>query len=443
MPLSDGVTITLWIIAAALLLPAAVFCGELLLSLLSREQDSSTQPSSTAARPRVAVLIPAHNEEGGIRATLEAIRPQLSAGDQVLVVADNCTDETAEAARQFGRESNGDGAAAEAPIMVVERQDSSRRGKGYALSAGLAALDENSYNVLIMIDADCHSEAGAIDALARQVMASGKPAQAVYLMDQCAQPRPRDSVSAWAFAVKNLVRPLGLAQLGLPTQLTGTGMAFPRSILARVSLASGNIVEDMQLGLDLALTRNAPHLCPAARVTGRLPAGGDAALKQRRRWEHGHLKTLLVQSPRMAMLGLLRGNFSAVAMALDLMVPPLSLLIVLMLLASVAMSIVAATTGRAWHPAIAVAIGTVAIILSVLAAWVKFGRSILPARSLVGAVGYIAWKIPMYAMFVIKPERKWERTARDSGGSSSSDGGGGGDSNSPPMTPVDSAKSAA
>ncbi len=427
--MADGVTITLWIIAAGLLLPAAVFCGECLLSVLSPRQDPATVGAAPSARSRVAVLIPAHNEERGIRATLEAIRRQLYAGDQILVVADNCNDETAEAARQVGREA-GDGAAA--PITVVERNDSSRRGKGYALSAGLAALDENSYDLLIMIDADCNAEPGAIDALVRQVTASGKPAQAVYLMDRCAEPTPRDSVSAWAFAVKNFVRPLGLAQLGLPTQLTGTGMAFPRSILARVSLASGNIVEDMQLGLDLALTRNAPHLCPAARVTGRLPAGGDAALKQRRRWEHGHLKTLLVQSPRMAILGLLRGNFSAVAMALDLMVPPLSLLITLMLLATGAMSVIAATTGRAWHPAIALAIGTIAIILSVLAAWAKFGRSILPARSMLGAIGYVAWKLPMYAMFVIKPERKWERTRRDDE-----------DHGAPPITPVDSAKSAA
>jgi hypothetical protein len=34
----------------------------------------------------VAVLVPAHNEAA---ATLEALRPQLQAGDRLLVVADN------------------------------------------------------------------------------------------------------------------------------------------------------------------------------------------------------------------------------------------------------------------------------------------------------------------------------------------------------------------
>ena len=74
----------------------------------------------------------------------------------------------------------------------------------------------------------------------------------VYDTEQPPNPTPKDSISALAFLVKNLVRPSGLKQLGFPSLLTGTDMAFPWSIIRSVSLASDNIVEDMQMSLDVA-----------------------------------------------------------------------------------------------------------------------------------------------------------------------------------------------
>jgi cellulose synthase/poly-beta-1,6-N-acetylglucosamine synthase-like glycosyltransferase len=84
----------------------------------------------------------------------------------------------------------------------------------------------------------------------------------VYDMEQWSNPTPKDSISALAFLVKNLVRPSGLKQLGFPSLLTGTGMAFPWSIIRSVSLASGNIVEDMHMSLDLAIAGHPTLFCP-------------------------------------------------------------------------------------------------------------------------------------------------------------------------------------
>ena len=53
--------------------------------------------------------------------------------------------------------------------------------------------------------------------------------------------------------MKNFVRLKGLANLDLPCLLYGTGMAFPWSVISTVFLANGNIVEDMQLAIDLAI----------------------------------------------------------------------------------------------------------------------------------------------------------------------------------------------
>src|SRR5262249_7121868 len=136
-------------------------------------------------------------------------------------------------------------------------------------------------------------------------------------------------LSAFAFQYKNVVRPLGLDWLGLPCLLTGTGMAFPWPALRDAHLASGNIVEDMKLGVDLALAGHPAKLCPLARVSGELPSGRDAAVTQRTRWEHGHLQTLLTQAPRLVLASLRQWRPSLLGLALELSVPPLSLLLLL------------------------------------------------------------------------------------------------------------------
>lgn len=407
--LNGMLSVVLWLLAGALLAPTLVLCVQCLAALLPRRDPSDCTPAEprrssdpTAPRPRVAVLTPAHNEQETIAATLDALRPQLRDGDLVMVVADNCDDATAAIAREHGAD-------------VIERSDDGSRGKGYALGHGVAALkDKAPFDVLVILDADCRAEPGAIDALARQVAQTGKPAQAVYLMETCDDPTPRDRVSSWAFMVKNLVRPIGLAQLGLPVPLTGTGMAIPKAALAQVSLGGGNIVEDMQLGLDLALAGKAPRLCAAARVTGRFPRDGSTALGQRRRWEHGHLRTIINQVPRLLWHGLTRARLGAIAMAVDLLVPPLSLLLVLLILALLTTALVALLPGVSWIPAVVLASSTLAVLGCIFLAWVKYGRQTLPPTSLAAALSYVAWKLPMYCMFFIRPEKKWVRTARTS-----------------------------
>jgi hypothetical protein len=84
----------------------------------------------------------------------------------------------------------------------------------------------------------------------------------VYNTEHPPNPTPKDSISALAFLVKNLVRPSGLKQLGFPSLLTGTGMAFPWLIIRSVSIASRNIVEDMQMSLELAIAGPPTVFCP-------------------------------------------------------------------------------------------------------------------------------------------------------------------------------------
>lgn len=413
------VEIVLFAIALGLLIPVSVLFVECSAALFPNRR---LVWNAIVPRPRVDVLVPAHNEATGIGATLKTLLPQLTAQDRLVVIADNCDDDTAAIARTFG-------------TTVLERQDRDRRGKGYALDYGLRFIAANPPEVVVVVDADCVVHPGTIERITRLAAALTRPVQATYLMEQPNNPDPKDAVSALAFMVKNLVRPRGLDRLKLPCLLTGTGMAFPLSVIREVSLASSNIVEDMQLSLDLAIAGHAPVFCSDAKVTGLLPQQKHAAKSQRTRWEHGHLQTLLTQVPHLLIESVRQKRFDLFAIALDLCVPPLSLLVITWAVAmggalvawggtrsslwglgarggSVLVGI-GGEMGASLIPTILLAIEGLLICISIVGAWARFGRANLPVLTLLTVPLYILWKIPLYLAFLVRPQTKWIRTERD------------------------------
>ncbi|CAD5919068.1 Putative glycosyl transferase [Planktothrix tepida] len=396
MSLATQLIIGLTIIAVALGIPVSVFFLECLAALMQKH--SSLQDGESFI-PKVSILIPAHNEASGIEGTLKAILPQVDSPRRIVVIADNCTDETAAIARQMG-------------TTVLERQDLEHRGKGYALDYGLKFLAQGPPDVVVMIDADCHAEPGTITKIAQLAMVKQRPVQSTYLMETPQNPTPKDSISAFAFLVKNWVRPKGLARLRFPCLLTGTGMAFPWSVIRQVSLASSNLVEDMQLGIDLALSGASPLFCEDAKTLGILPAQETAAKTQRTRWEHGHLNTLLTQVPPLISASFRQQRLDLLAIALDLCVPPLALL-VLLWTATLIASIGVAIFNISVFPFYCLAFEGILLLIAILLTWFKFGRSILSLKTLLSIPFYILWKLPMYFGFLKKPQQEWVRTQRD------------------------------
>lgn len=344
--------------------------------------------------------MPAHNEAEVIAHTLAALTPQLTAQDRLIVVADNCTDHTAQIAREAG-------------AIVLERSDRHRRGKGYALDYGLRSIAAAPPDVVVIVDADCRFERGSVRQLAQTALAQQRPVQAVYLLEQIEQPSLKESVSAFAFKVKNLVRPLGLARLNLPCLLTGTGMAFPWPIMATVDLASSSIVEDMKLGFDLAIANSPPLLCPAVNVVGPLPPTDEAAKTQRTRWEHGHLQLISRYGPRLIAQAVAQGRLGLLAIALDLLVPPLSLLVMLGLAIAALMTLAGAITGF-WLAAQICYGALLAIIAAVIMSWAKFAQADISLKKLLSIPLYLLWKVPLYLKFLTNPQVEWVRTRRES-----------------------------
>jgi len=378
-----------------LFIPCLIFFIECFAAFSSRKSQVEIVDSD---RPKTTILVPAHNEAEQIKEVLEVVLKQITERDKVIVIADNCHDNTAELARATG-------------ATVLERENLIERGKGYALDYAMKYIQDDPPEVIVVLDGDCIIEPDTIKRITCKAIATGRPVQATYLMEQPEEPSLKDNVSMFSIKVKNLVRLLGLNRLGWHCLLTGSGMAFPWLLISQVSLAGSKTTDDMQLTVDLALAGSTPIFCEDALVVGRLMKDQDAQ-SQRSRWEHGHLEMILVEVPRLLKEFATSGRFAALAMALDIAIPPLSLLVMAWMV-SMIIAWLAIIGGVSFTPAIIVAVAGAFLMTGVFLAWVKFGRSDLPLKNLIAIPFYILSKIPIYLKFLVKPQSRWLKTERD------------------------------
>lgn len=387
----------IWLLVGVLLIPIGVFVLECLLAIWPR-WNSRSLPAGP--RPRTVVLIPAHNEELVIGNTLATLLPTLGVDDSVLVIADNCTDQTAEVARACG-------------AVVLERHDASRRGKSYALNFGVRHLESQPPAAVVVLDADCRVDPLTVELLARVVAHTQRPAQCLNLCESDPEAVGIHAVSGLGFRFKNLVRPLGLMRAGLPCLLMGTGMAFPWNVLQAARLDSGELAEDMRLGVELAIRGQAPVFCPEVRVVSALPRQAAAFLSQRTRWEHGHLATSLAWGPQLFLAGWRARRWELWALALDLTVPPVSLLIV-------SWGVAAFLAGMGWWLGasslpmqVLLTAGALTGVV-ILGGWARYCREAVPWTALLSIPWYVLRKLPIYAKFLVRRrQQEWVRTARE------------------------------
>jgi cellulose synthase/poly-beta-1,6-N-acetylglucosamine synthase-like glycosyltransferase len=367
--------------ALLLLVPTVVFVAEVWAGCLLPEQESKR--TDFPSDKRVAVLIPAHNESTGITSTIQDIKLQLRPGDRLVVVADNCSDDTGAIAVCLGAE-------------VTARNDLTRIGKGYALDWGIKYLAAAPPDIVIAIDADCRVSDKALENLSGECSASGRPVQALYLMHAVPGSPINQQVSQFAWLVKNLVRPLGLHKLKLPCPLMGTGMAFPWEIIESANLSSDFIVEDMKLGLELAAQGHASLFCPSAIFTSTFPTSDSGTRAQRQRWEQGHISLILSDTPKLLLRAIKQRDLRLWAAALDLAVPPLSLLVSILAAAAMGAALVS-IVGVSEKPFFLMVACLFLVAAAILLAWIKHGRAVLPLDAVVLIFPYLAKKVSLYA----------------------------------------------
>lgn len=346
------------------------------------------------------VVVPAHDEAEGLAATLEGLTSAAaSAAALVLLVADNCTDLTAEIARKAG-------------AQVIERHDLARRGKGFALDFALKHLESNPPEIVLIIDADCSVDAASLAALIAACATTGRPCQATNLQRPALDASPAVQLSTFAFFIKNVIRQRALQRLAGRAHLLGTGMALPWSIFSHAKLATSNIVEDLALGQELASAGYAPLFVEEATVWSNAETESNT-LSQRRRWEGGFLLNATRVGPVMFGRSLAEADVRGLWAAINTMIPPVALLMLLDLVALVVAVGLNAASGSSPWPQLLLSAALIFALAALALAWRAGGSRFVSLSGLARMPFYLLWKLPMYLGFARHgAPKEWQRTSR-------------------------------
>lgn len=391
----DLVTLLLALLLAPLTVLTACFAAEVCVGI----RKLGSRPLPPLGAVKAAIVIPAHDEAEILVDALSKLKAAAGENMRLLLVADNCTDATAEIGRSLG-------------IEVIERFNPNQRGKGFALDFAKRHLEGDPPQVVIIIDADCSTDARSLRRLVDSCHFSQRPCQGAYLQAPADRGPASVQISTFAFFIKNLIRQRGLQRLADRVLLVGSGMAFPWPVFAKADLATSSIVEDLKLGLELAEAGHAPMLIEQALIWGSAETAQNT-LSQRRRWEGGFLRIAFGIAPGLLAEAIGRLDRRAIWASLSLMIPPIALLFVVDVaalgLAGLATWLVGARTWPLILLASVIALAGFAVVL----AWLRGGRRFVPFSSLIRAPLYVLWKIPLYLRLASRgAPKEWLRTQR-------------------------------
>lgn len=339
----------------------------------------------------IAVVVPAHDEVTSITACLASLQSctPSEARRSIVVVADNCTDETAAVAAACG-------------ARVLERSDPDRRGKGHALDFAFRRLLAEGFDAFIVVDADSLVDANFIAACETQFRAGADALQCVYRAPaDTADPALRLKHTLW-FAF-NVVRPRGRAFWHLSVGILGNGFGLTRAALVRVPYEVGSITEDLDYHLRLLRAGLRVDFLDGTTVRSALPGAGAAAGTQRARWEGGRFAAIREWTPRLIRALSVRSGW-ALEPLLELWLLPLSYHVLLLLPLLVLPDAVA--RGYALGALLLVAVHAVTAV--------RLGGRWGDLADFLQIPRYLAWKLTLLPRILAKAGKNatWVRTDR-------------------------------
>jgi 1,2-diacylglycerol 3-beta-glucosyltransferase len=376
-----------------------------LLSILALTARNQCTMESSRFR-RIAIVVPAHDEELTIGRTLQSVLGVDYPREcfDVIVVADNCKDRTAEIAKTLG-------------AVVYQRQNATLRGKGYALRWCFDFLLSGTpaYDALTVVDADSVVSSNFLRVMNFYLE---KGAKAIQCNDMV-EPQPESwsaEVTRVGFILFNYVRPLGRRVLGCSAGLRGNGMCFAAETLRSVPWQAYSLAEDLEYGLMLLLRGIRVVFSPEANVHAAMPRNADNAQVQRARWEAGRLPLVRRYAGLLLWAAFKRASFEALDAFVDLVIPPLvnllTYVVIFLFLSLLFWGVGIEEAARfvwLWLPLIAIA--AVHVLVGLYAA----GADRRTYRVLLYLPRYTLWKLRLYAKLMRHGQtRQWIRTTRES-----------------------------
>jgi 1,2-diacylglycerol 3-beta-glucosyltransferase len=389
----------------ALLIPQgllALSSGYLLALLLAARGAMRAIPrvSAEQSQPvlRLVVLIPAHDEQSGLEATLMSLAAceYPSENRRTVVIADNCHDRTTECAREAGAE-------------VWERIAPEEPGKGFAVAWALRRLYscDDAFDAVVMLDADCLVSPNLLRAIEVRIRFGASAVQVSYVVDN-PDVSHASAMRFAAFALMDTVRPMGKQHLGLSCGLFGTGMAFTRDLLEREPWTATGLVEDGEYHMQLVDAGERAEFAPEAWVSSAMPVSLSKSSDQQARWEQGKVQLIRRWSPRLVRSGLAHSDIVRVHAGLEPLGPPQSLISA----GSAGAVIAGALLGS--RRLLALSLGTLAAQIVFVFGGLRVVRA--PAqvyRALLSAPVLVAYKLVLYARLLTgRGPKSWIRTTR-------------------------------
>jgi len=226
---------------------------------------------------KFAVLVAAHNEEKVISGIIKSLKAQAYSRDMfdIFVIADNCTDKTAEIARASG-------------VEVIERFDNTKKGKGFALEYAfdyIFSLDKG-HEYAVIFDADNIVDKNFLYYINRKINTGARAVQG-YLDSK----NPYDSwltlsYSLW-YWINNRLSQLSRDNLGIGARLGGTGLAVDLDLIKEFGWGATCLAEDTEFTLKLMLSDIKVAWEHSAVVYDEKPVGMNTSWNQRTRWTQG------------------------------------------------------------------------------------------------------------------------------------------------------------
>lgn len=290
-----------------------LFFGYQLLLSLFAIKEKKIQNFYTSRNRKFAIVLLAHDEENVIAKTLYSLHGLVYPKNlyDLIVVADNCRDDTARIARNLG-------------AIVLEKSSEKEKKKGHALQWAFDRILEwnKNYEAIVVFDSNSLVSGNYLEVMNYYMGQGSKVIQSSDLV--LPQPGVWDNeVARIEFLLYNFVKPMGRKALGFNMVSHGNGMCISTDVLRRNRWQEWQLGEDMEYGLNMILDDIPIDFAPEASIWAQMSAEPKNSDSQRNRWEMGRFTVIREYAPKFLAAAVNQRSFKHLDTFIDLITPQL------------------------------------------------------------------------------------------------------------------------